>query len=112
VRDAPAIDIARTLLSAGAEVTGFDPEAWETFQQEVPDIEIAMDMYSALDGADAVVICTEWAQFSAPAFEQVKALLNSQVIFDGRNIYTPEDMRELGFQYYSVGRPTMEICAT
>ena len=86
--------------------------AWETFQQEVPDIEIAMDMYSALDGADAVVICTEWSQFSAPDFEQVKALLNSQVIFDGRNIYTPEDMRELGFQYYSVGRPTMEICAT
>ena len=110
VRDAPAIDIARTLLSAGAEVTGFDPEAWKTFQQEVPDIEIAMDMYSALDGADAVVICTEWSQFSAPDFEQVKALLNSQVIFDGRNIYTPEDMRELGFQYYSVGRPTMEIC--
>ena len=110
VRDAPSIDIAKTLLDAGAEVTGFDPEAWETFQAEVPEVQIAMDMYGALDGADAVVICTEWAEFSAPDFTRVFSLLNSPVIFDGRNMYIRSEMAKHGFHYYSVGRPTLEIC--
>ena len=110
VRDAPSIDIAKTLLDAGAEVIGFDPEAWETFQSEVPDVTIAMDMYAALDQADAVVICTEWAEFSAPDFSRVLSLLRAPVIFDGRNMYPCSEMEKLGFNYYSVGRPTVKIC--
>lgn len=110
VRDAPAIDIAKTLLAAGAEVTGFDPEACETFQAEVSDIDIAMDMYAPLDQADALVICTEWAEFSAPDFTKVLKMLKYPVIFDGRNMYSHGDMEKYGFHYYSVGRPTLEIC--
>jgi UDPglucose 6-dehydrogenase len=110
VRDAPSIDIANKLLAAGAEVTGFDPEAWETFQREVPEIVISMDMYAALDGADALVICTEWSEFSAPDFSRIQSLLKTPVIFDGRNIYSHSDMKKYGFYYYSVGRPTLEIC--
>ncbi len=110
VRDAPSIDIAKTLLTAGAEVTGFDPEAWDTFQTEVPEIDIVMDMYAALDHADALVICTEWAEFSTPNFSKMQSMLKNPVIFDGRNIYSHVDMEKYGFQYYSVGRPTLEIC--
>ena len=110
VRDAPSIDIAKTLLTAGAEVTGYDPEAWETFQREVPEIEIAMDMYATIDGADALVICTEWAEFSTPDFSKMQSMLKTPVIFDGRNMYSHDDMEKFGFHYYSVGRPTLEIC--
>lgn len=110
VRDAPAIDIAKTLLAAGAEVTGFDPEACDTFQAEVPAIDIATDMYATLDQADALVICTEWSEFSAPDFARVRTMLKHPVIFDGRNMYSHSDMDKYGFHYYSVGRPTLEIC--
>ena len=110
VRDAPSIDIVKTLLTAGAVVTGFDPVAWETFQREVPEIEIAMDMYSGLDGADALVICTEWSEFSAPDFSRVQSMLKTPVIFDGRNMYSHDEMEKFGFHYYSVGRPTLEVC--
>ena len=108
VRDAPSIDIARTLLDADAEVTGFDPEAWKTFQAEVPEVTIALDMYDAIDQADAIVICTEWAEFSAPDFSKVLSLVKTPIIFDGRNMYACEEMSKLGFNYYSVGRPTIK----
>ncbi len=110
VRDAPSIDIAKTLLAAGAQVTGFDPEAWDTFQSEVPDVHISMDMYDAINQADALVICTEWAEFSTPDFARMLSLLSSPVLFDGRNMYNREEMSKFGFHHYSVGRPTLEIC--
>ena len=106
--DAPSIEIARTLLDADAEVTGFDPEAWKTFQTEVPEVTIALDMYDAIDQADAIVICTEWAEFCAPDFSKVLSLLKTPTIFDGRNMYACEEMSKLGFNYYSVGRPTIK----
>ncbi|MGY8753970.1 MAG: UDP-glucose dehydrogenase family protein, partial [Phycisphaerales bacterium] len=108
VRDAPSIDIARRLLDAGAVVTGFDPEASETFCAEVPEICIAKDMYEAAKNADAIVICTEWAEFSSPDFATLKSILNAPIIFDGRNLYSRDKMNSLGFTYYSVGRPTVE----
>jgi UDPglucose 6-dehydrogenase len=108
VRDAPSIDIARRLLDAGAVVTGFDPEASETFSAEVPEICIAKDMYEAAKNADAIVICTEWAEFSSPDFATLKSILNAPIIFDGRNLYSRDKMNSLGFTYYSVGRPTVE----
>ncbi len=109
VRDAPSIDIAKTLIAAGAEVTGFDPEAWETFGEEVPEIDISKDMYEVTQGADALIICTEWAEFSSPNFSRLKSLLREPVIFDGRNLYVRSEMMQHGFNYYSVGRPTVEL---
>ena len=111
VRDAPSIDIAKTLLAAGAEVTGFDPEAWETYAAEVPQVQIVTDMYEAARDADALIICTEWSEFSSPDFVKLKSFLNEPVVFDGRNIYSRTEMAQQGFNYYSVGRPTVEISA-
>lgn len=109
VRDAPAIDIARTLISAGASVIGFDPAASRTFQSEVPEVEIVSDMYEAIEQADSLVICTQWDEFRTPDFSQIKSMLREPVIFDGRNIYTRAEMLKHGFTYYSVGRPTVEL---
>ncbi len=109
VRDAPSIDIAKTLIEAGAQVSGFDPEACGTFHDEVPEVEIFKDMYEAANQSDALVICTEWAEFSSPNFDRLKSLLNEPVVFDGRNLYKRNEMANRGFNYYSVGRPTVEL---
>ena len=109
VRDAPSIDIAKTLLAAGAEVTGFDPEASVTFADEVPELTVAKDMYEGAKDADALIICTEWSEFSSPDFSKLKAMLKEPVIFDGRNLYRRSEMEKHGFNYYSVGRPSVEI---
>jgi len=107
IRDAPSIDIARTLLEAGASIVAYDAEAGDNFKKEVPEVELVNEMYSALDQADALVICTEWSEFSAPDFDKVKILLSSPVIFDGRNMYSQQTMSKNEFHYYSVGRPTI-----
>jgi UDPglucose 6-dehydrogenase len=109
VRDAPSIDIAKTLIQAGAEVTGFDPEAHETYNEEVPEVQISKDMYEAAEQADALVICTEWSEFSSPDFTRLKSALREPVVFDGRNLYRRSEMADQGFNYYSVGRPTVEL---
>jgi UDPglucose 6-dehydrogenase len=108
VRDAPSIDIANALLKAGAEVVGFDPEASDTFSAVVPDVLIEKDMYKATKDANALIICTEWAEFSSPDFSILQSYLIDSVIFDGRNLYSRDMMAKLGFTYYSVGRPTVE----
>jgi len=108
VRDAPSIDIAKALLNAGAKVSGFDPEAGSTFSSEVASVDIISDMYEAATDADALIICTEWSEFSTPDFKKLKTSLNKPVIFDGRNLYARNEMAKHGFHYYSVGRPTIE----
>ncbi|MDP7005190.1 MAG: UDP-glucose/GDP-mannose dehydrogenase family protein [Phycisphaerales bacterium] len=110
VRDAPSIDIAKKLLDAGAKVVGYDPEGSSNFAMEVPAITISDDMYSALEKSDALVICTEWQEFQSPDFVKLKGMMNDYVIFDGRNIYSQTQMEELGINYYSVGRPTVNKC--
>ncbi len=70
-------------------------------------IEYTSDPMEALDGADALVICTNWGEFLHPDFEEIKQRLNTPLIFDGRNLYRPDQMKELGFIYYSVGRDTV-----
>ena len=93
------------LLGAGAAVTAFDPEAMDNVKAKLGDsIAFASSMMEAVQGADALLICTEWHAFRNPDFEGLKAALKSHVIFDGRNIYNPEEMKTLGFAYYSVGR--------
>ena len=106
VREAPSHVVIQRLLEAGAEVTAFDPEAVETTRAILGDaITYAEDAYEALEDADVLVICTEWHEFRRPDFDRIHALLKTPLIFDGRNVYEPKRIAELGFHYYSIGRP-------
>lgn len=109
IREAPALENIRVLLDAGARVTAYDPEAMGNTKSLLPDVTYCHTAYAALDDADALMIFTEWPQFRTPDFDKVSALLKNKVIFDGRNLYEPEQMRELGFTYYSIGRETVEV---
>jgi UDPglucose 6-dehydrogenase len=104
MRESPAIDIIRELQVRGAKVKAFDPVAMEEAKHYLSDIEYAKDEYDAINGADVLVIITEWNQFRALDMEKVKKLLKSPKIADLRNIYEPDDMREFGFEYVGVGR--------
>lgn len=104
MRESPAIDIVHTMIERGATVRAFDPVAMSEAKHYLNGIEYATDEYDAIDGADALVIVTEWNQFRALDMEKVKSLLKAPKIADLRNIYEPADMRELGFEYVGVGR--------
>jgi UDPglucose 6-dehydrogenase len=104
MRESPAIDIVKTLAARGARVKAFDPVAMDEARHCLPDIDYAEDEYDAISGADILVIITEWNQFRALDMERVKSLLKTPKIADLRNIYEPEDMREMGFEYVGVGR--------
>ncbi len=105
IREAPSLVIIRRLQRLGARVRAYDPEAMEAARRELGDgIEYAETHYAALDGADALVLVTEWHLFRNPDFERVKSLLRQPVIFDGRNQYDPAEMREKGFFYFAIGR--------
>jgi UDPglucose 6-dehydrogenase len=110
VREAPALSICSELTRLGATVRAFDPEANETFRERFGDnvgVEFVDNNYSALEGADALIVCTEWNAFRQPNFMKISEMLSEPVIFDGRNIYDPVDMRRYGFMYYSIGRPAV-----
>ncbi len=101
--------MVRGLLERGARVTAFDPEAMENAKRTLGDrIAYADDMYDALDGASALVVCTEWHEFRRPDWDEVARRLPGRVVFDGRNLYKPERMAAMGYTYYSVGRPRLE----
>ena len=105
MREAPAITIVDSLLSMGASVRAYDPEATETAKKVFGDrIAYCDHGYDALTGADALAVVTEWSEFREPDFKKIKQLLKSPVVFDGRNIYSPDQMRTNGFQYFSIGR--------
>jgi UDPglucose 6-dehydrogenase len=105
IREAPALYMIDELLRLGAEITAFDPEAMENVRRKLGDrISFAPRMYGALEDADALVICTEWGVFRNPNFELMKELLNAPAIFDGRNLYDTDEMKEQGFHYESIGR--------
>jgi UDPglucose 6-dehydrogenase len=108
VREAPALVICDQLIRMGATIKAYDPEANGTFASKFGNktgITYTKGNYEALEGADAVLVCTEWNAFRQPNFKKMKEAMKAPVIFDGRNIYNPEDMRTHGFTYYSVGRP-------
>lgn len=108
IREAPALYMIERLVAAGAEVIAFDPEAMENVRGRIGDkIQYADNHMDALDGADALLICTEWQVFRNPDIEAIKARLNAPVIFDGRNLYELDAMRELNFYYKSIGRSTV-----
>ena len=105
MREAPAIPLIFRLLEAKAKVQAFDPQAQPVAKKIFGNkIKLCNKNYDALKGADALVIATEWNEFREPDFTRMRKLLKSPVIFDGRNIYTPEQMKAQGFTYYSVGR--------
>ncbi len=105
MREAPAIVIVESLLESGASISAFDPVAEENAEKIFGKrITYAKEQYSALKGADALVLVTEWQEFREPDYNRMKSLMKGQVIFDGRNIYNPEKVRSMGFEYYGVGR--------
>lgn len=104
MRDAPSLVVIPALQAAGADIRAFDPEGMEEAGKLLGEVDFTKDAYEAIDGADALVILTEWNQFRALDLERVKSLLNTPLFIDLRNIYRPEDMREEGFTYYSIGR--------
>ncbi len=108
IREAPAMYIIDELLREGAKVRVFDPAAMENTRNIYGDrIKFGKDAYEILDGADALLIATEWALFRTPDFRKMKTLLNNPLIFDGRNLYDLDHMEELGFHYESIGRKTV-----
>ncbi|MEQ1758981.1 MAG: UDP-glucose/GDP-mannose dehydrogenase family protein [Vicinamibacterales bacterium] len=105
MREAPAIPLVHALVKAGARVQAFDPEAMKVARGIFnDDITFMASNYDALKGADCLVIVTEWNEFRQPDFSRIKTLLANPVIFDGRNLFTPEQMKQQGFVYYSIGR--------
>jgi len=105
IREAPALYMIDALLAAGATVAAFDPEAMNNVKKLKGDsIRYATDEYDALKGADALILCTEWSEFRNPDMDRVKGALKRPVIFDGRNLYELENMKEKGFTYVSIGR--------
>jgi UDPglucose 6-dehydrogenase len=103
MRDAPSLDIIPALQAAGAEVIAYDPESMEQARQ-VLNVGFAEGPYDCIEGADAVVIITEWNAFRALDLKRVKASLKSPVVVDLRNIYRPQEMKALGFTYHGIGR--------
>jgi len=105
MREAPAIPLVEALLSAGASVQAFDPEAMRIAKGIFGSkITYASNAYDAVKGADALAIVTEWNEFRRPDFARIRSLMRSPVVFDGRNLFAPPQMKQNGFTYYSIGR--------
>jgi UDPglucose 6-dehydrogenase len=105
MREAPAVPLIHGLLNAGASITVYDPEAMKVAKGIFGSkVTFAENSYGALNGADALAIVTEWNEFREPDFARMRKLMRSAVIFDGRNIYNPEQIRAQGFSYFSMGR--------
>lgn len=108
MREAPSVVIIEKLLGEGAQVKAYDPVAMKEAKHKLGDqISYGKDSYDALLDADALLVITEWPEFRIPNFKVIERLLRNKVIFDGRNIYEPTEMKEMGYTYYSIGRPAV-----
>ena len=109
IREAPALFMIEALLDAGANISAYDPEAMPNVKNSLgAKIDYATDEYSALSGADALLICTEWGIFRNPDFTRMKSLMKDAVLFDGRNLFEIGEMNDKGFYYCSIGRNVIE----
>lgn len=109
MRCAPSLAIIEKLINQGAKISAYDPAAKNEAKKIIGRrINYSSDMYECLKGADALILLTEWPQFREPDFLKIKKLLNQPVIFDGRNIYSPSQMKDFGFKYVGIGRP--KVC--
>ncbi|MGQ9569046.1 MAG: UDP-glucose dehydrogenase family protein [Anaerolineae bacterium] len=104
IREAPAVEVIHLLQNEGAIVQAYDPAAMEAARQVLQNVRLCPDPYAAAEGADALILVTEWNEFKHLDFRRIKALMRQPILIDGRNIYDPAEMRSLGFQYYGVGR--------
>ena len=107
MREAPSRSLLEALWQAGATVQAYDPEAMTEARRIYPDqsaLKLCGNRDEALQGADALVICTEWQHFRAPDFKLILDSLTSPVIFDGRNLYDPDKLEQMGIDYYGIGR--------
>jgi len=110
IREAPSVFMMEGMLAKGAKLQVFDPEAMPNIEKSFGDkLKYASSMYQALEGADALLICTEWSIFRTPDYYKLKQLLSNPIIFDGRNLYNVEDMEAEGFTYISVGRKAINV---
>ncbi len=109
IREAPAVCLIEKLLEAGATIRAHDPEALENLRRQFGNEKISYHQksYEALEGADALVVVTEWNEFRSPDFERMQKSLRHPIIFDGRNLYSLNTMKRLNFEYYSIGRPAV-----
>lgn len=106
IREAPALRVIDGLLAAGAAVRVHDPKAMPRLRERYADrLGYFDDAYETLSGADGLFVCTEWNEFRSPDFERIRAALKQPVVFDGRNLFSPAQMRGHGFDYFSIGRP-------
>lgn len=105
MREAPSLEIIKKLLGEGAKIKAYDPAAIENAKFHLKDsIEYCDEQYETLENSDALLVLTEWNEFREPDFDKITSMLNNKVIFDGRNVYEPKTMLDLGFSYYSIGR--------
>ncbi|MBI5748848.1 MAG: UDP-glucose/GDP-mannose dehydrogenase family protein [Nitrospinae bacterium] len=105
MRDAKSVEIINILLNEGAVIKAYDPVAMENAKKILPAVKYCANAYEVSEGADALVVITEWREFKLLNMERIKNLMHSPLIFDGRNIYDAERTRKMGFEYYSIGRP-------
>lgn len=107
MREAPSLVIIQHLLIQGARIRAYDPAAMDETRKKLGDrIEYAEDRYEALQDADALVVVTEWPEFRIPDYHAMNDRMKQKIVFDGRNIYDPDEMKENGFTYYCIGRKT------
>ncbi|MBN2386052.1 MAG: UDP-glucose/GDP-mannose dehydrogenase family protein [Anaerolineales bacterium] len=104
MREAPSIEVANNLIAAGASVRAFDPVAIETARDLLPQVALYDDPYQMADGCDALIVITEWNEFKQLDLERIRSLMTTPVLFDGRNIYNPAEMRRMGYTYQAIGR--------
>jgi len=105
MRDSPSLGILPALQKAGATIRAFDPEGMNEAKKLMPDLTYCKDAYECMTGADALVLITEWNEFRALDLARVKSVLREPVLVDLRNVYSPDEMKEAGFRYSSIGRP-------
>jgi UDPglucose 6-dehydrogenase len=108
IRESPALRLASRLIEAGADVVGCDPQAGPAAVAEVPELELADDAYAAAQGADCLVVSTEWPEYAALDLARLKAIMAIPIIVDGRNLFDPEVVGDAGFTYFPTGRPPVK----
>jgi UDPglucose 6-dehydrogenase len=105
MREAPSLEVIEGLIGKGVRVQVYDPVATDRARRRLGDrVAYAPGPYEAIEGADALFVVTEWSEFRNPDFERMKATMRDPVVFDGRNVFEPEEMRRLGFRYFGIGR--------
>jgi UDPglucose 6-dehydrogenase len=106
MRDSPSLAFLPALREAGATIRAFDPEGMDEAKKLMPDLDYCSDPYEAMEGADALILVTEWNEFRALDIDRVKRVMRRPLVIDLRNIYNPEEMTAAGLTYHSIGRPS------